>query len=150
MRSSSSSAMTGTHSTGLFFHSLTHFFTDGVAVFFFCCLILVTTGSFFLHGTHYNRAVLLDTCYTRVVLVVSSLTLATRIDPIDTDCFVTPYRSYCSIHRFHWHAAADPFFKPFGTKTIASSFHDDSCRLLLIDRNLRTSLIDRPLTCRPS
>ena len=53
--------MPGTHSTGqlllwlvygrglrlLLIHSLTHFFTDGVAVLF-CCLILVTTGSFFL------------------------------------------------------------------------------------------------------
>jgi len=91
--------MPGTHSTGqlllwlvyrrglCLLHSLTHFFTDGVAILF-CRLILVTTGSFFLFfDTRYSRVVLvsLDPRYSRIGLL---LCLATRIDPIDTDCFV--------------------------------------------------------------
>ena len=77
--------MPGTHSTGqlllwlvyrrglrlLLVHSLTHFFIDGVAVLF-CCLILVTTGSFFFS---------FDTPYSRVVLALLDLVLRHSLLP---------------------------------------------------------------------
>ena len=79
----SSLQMPGTHSTGQLLlwlvcrrglrllHSLTHFFADGVAVLF-CCLILVTTGSFFLFfDTRCSRVglVSLDPRCSRIGLV---------------------------------------------------------------------------------
>jgi len=136
------SSMAGTHSTGLFIGDPVH-----------------SHGSFFLllpvhtHGLHSFKSSSSphDEVLTHSLLPHrSSSFLATRIDHIDTDCFVVTrsdmrilLSSYGTTHvplathvplRFHRHRHrhADPFFKPFGTEPIAS-FCNPRCFVFVDD-----------------
>jgi len=131
-------------------------------------LLLLFVNALLCRRCRHPHLLLLDPRYNRILLVwhslqpCQSLTLvtavsffyqpslqpgcsswATRIDPIDTNCFVnsssTTSRNSSSLtssiqstssNRFHWHAA-DPFFKPLHSRLALRTLNRSPRRLSL-------------------